>query len=235
MQLDYNELSHLDTLALRLKYVRKFRDLSQVYIQEKTGIPQSAYSYLEKGHNMKSIYLPEIAKVLKVDLAWLLTGEIPLSSVLVTATTERCCVPHVKLSLLEGLKETEISNLDLANVVHFEIISTFPFPPEFFKSNKFDLDEFFVLQCDFANLHGVINAGNYFAISTEPKHQIINHGGYYAVVFRGEIMFVQIFKQGLNLFKLHSTSSEFFDLEVGGEEVSGFKVIGRICWKSGLI
>lgn len=235
MELNFENLGHLDTLALRLKYVRKFRDFSQVYIQTKTGVPQSIYSSLENGKNLNSSYLPEIAKVLKVDLTWLLTGEMSSNVVLTTATIEKCCIPLVDLSLFNGLKETEISNLDLTKIVHFETVSTFPFPPEFFKSNIFDLDEFFVLQCNFNNLHGVINAGNYFAISTEPKNQRINHGSYYAVVFRGEIMFVQIFKQGRNCFKLHSTNSECFDLEVGEDELSSLKVIGRICWKSGLI
>ena len=229
------DLSHLTTLAERLKYARKASDLSQTYIVNQTGIPQSTYSNLEIGKNLNSSYLPSIAKVLKVNLDWLLTGEIKGDIEATACTSDIKLAPVVELNLLDHSKTTKIANFGLMELVSMTTVAAYPFQSEFFEHHKFDLNDFKVVQCNFDHLDGFINFGDYFAISTMLKDQVIRHGCYYVVVYLGEIMFVQIFKHGMNHYKLHCTNQKYYDLEVSGEMLSEFKVIGRISWKSGLI
>lgn len=229
------DLSHLTTLAERLKYARKDSGLSQSYIEQKTGISQSTYSNLEIGKNLNSSYLPNIAKVLKVDLDWLLTGVINENIEPTESTSGIELAPVVELHLLDHSKTTKIANLGLMELVSMPTVAMYPFQSEFFEHHKFDLKELKVVQCNFDQLDGFINFGDYFAISTMLKDQVIRHGCYYVVVYLGEIMFVQIFKHGINHYKLHCPNQKYYDLEISGETLSDFKVIGRISWKSGLI
>lgn len=65
----------LNSLQERLKYARNKLNLTQLEVANRAGIKQPSYSSLETNENNgSSKYLPEIAKVLGVDLYWLVSG-----------------------------------------------------------------------------------------------------------------------------------------------------------------
>ena len=59
----------------RLKEARKKANKTQADIADAVKMSQPAYQALESGRNVKSSFLPEIAKYLGVDVYWLQTGE----------------------------------------------------------------------------------------------------------------------------------------------------------------
>lgn len=65
----------MDTLPERLKYARELLDLSQQEVADAVGMKQPSYYQLESGKTKRSRYIHDIAKVLKVDVDWLLSGK----------------------------------------------------------------------------------------------------------------------------------------------------------------
>ena len=65
----------LDTLAKRLESARQELGLSQTDVASIININPSNYSRLEAGKVRRSSYLNEIAKVLKVEVDWLTSGD----------------------------------------------------------------------------------------------------------------------------------------------------------------
>lgn len=64
------------TLGERLKYAReKIRNLKQKELEEISGVKQQIISRVEKGEIKRTKYLPELAKALKINLSWLLSGK----------------------------------------------------------------------------------------------------------------------------------------------------------------
>lgn len=230
----------LNTLAERLLYTRQARKVTQKQIQTNTGISQSSYSDLEGGKRLNSSYLFNIAKYLKVDLDWLLNGvssnpkEIDVDDVVVQ-NANVVLAPVVVLTILNTNSSKSLAKIGLLELVSMTTVAQYPFSDEFIKNAELDCNQLKVMQCNFDHLEGFIDLGDYFAFSTITKDKEIKHGAYYVVVFSGEILFCQIFKQGKSSFKLHCTNNKYFDIDITDEMFEEFRVIGRICWKSSTI
>ena len=65
----------LTTLAQRVKKLRLERDWSQAQLAEKIGANPSVIGNIERRNSKSTEYAEQLADVLEVDLAWLLTGK----------------------------------------------------------------------------------------------------------------------------------------------------------------
>lgn len=65
----------LNTLAQRVKKLRIERDWSQAQLAEKIGANPSVIGNIERRNSKSTEYAEQLADVLEVDLAWLLTGK----------------------------------------------------------------------------------------------------------------------------------------------------------------
>lgn len=65
----------LNTLAQRVKKLRLERDWSQAQLAEKIGANPSVIGNIERRNSKSTEYAEQLADVLEVDLAWLLTGK----------------------------------------------------------------------------------------------------------------------------------------------------------------
>lgn len=65
----------LNTLAQRVKKLRLERDWSQAQLAEKIGANPSVIGNIERRNSKSTEYAEQLADVLDVDLAWLLTGK----------------------------------------------------------------------------------------------------------------------------------------------------------------
>ena len=65
----------LNTLAQRVKKLRLERDWSQAQLAEKIGANPSVIGNIERRNSKSTEYAEQLANVLEVDLAWLLTGK----------------------------------------------------------------------------------------------------------------------------------------------------------------
>jgi len=69
------------TIGARVKQARTQARLTQVALAKKTGIKQSTVSDLERGENMKSAYIAQIAHACGVSPLWLATGRGDMAAV----------------------------------------------------------------------------------------------------------------------------------------------------------
>lgn len=65
----------MNTLPDRLKFAREQLNLSQQQVADAVGMKQPSYYQLEAGKTKRSRFINDIAKVLKTDVDWLMTGE----------------------------------------------------------------------------------------------------------------------------------------------------------------
>jgi len=65
----------MNALPDRLKFAREQLDLSQQQVADAVGMKQPSYYQLEAGKSKRSRFIHDIAKVLKTDVDWLMTGE----------------------------------------------------------------------------------------------------------------------------------------------------------------
>ncbi|AEO00990.1 cI repressor-like protein [Psychrobacter phage Psymv2] len=65
----------MNTLPDRLKSARERLNLSQQQVADAVGMKQPSYYQLEAGKSKRSRFINDIARVLKVDVDWLMTGE----------------------------------------------------------------------------------------------------------------------------------------------------------------
>jgi len=68
------------TISERIRKIREYRGLKQVTVANDMHISQQAYSWLErKSGNIKVETLKRFCDVVKIDLPFLLAGEIPVT------------------------------------------------------------------------------------------------------------------------------------------------------------
>ena len=68
------------SLSERIRKIREYRGLKQVAVASEMNITQQAYSWLEtKSGNIKVETLKRFCDVMKVDLPFLLAGDIPVT------------------------------------------------------------------------------------------------------------------------------------------------------------
>ena len=65
----------MNALPDRLKYARERLELSQQEVADAVGMKQPSYYQLEAGKSKRSRFINEIARVLKVDVDWLISGK----------------------------------------------------------------------------------------------------------------------------------------------------------------
>ena len=65
----------MNTLPDRLKFAREQLNLSQQQVADAVGMKQPSYYQLEAGKSKRSRFINDIAKVLKTDVDWLMTGD----------------------------------------------------------------------------------------------------------------------------------------------------------------
>lgn len=70
-------LKSIPSLAERLKYIRKFKDLSQIELAELAGTTQQAIQQAESGKAQNPRYLHKIALELDVPYEWLTMNLVP--------------------------------------------------------------------------------------------------------------------------------------------------------------
>lgn len=109
-------------LGVNLCIARKSRGISQKDIAELVGMSQPAYQALETGRNKKTSFLPQIAKVLEVEVEWLLYNtesdiSAPLKNDLTTG--DRVRIERLKLNMSQvdlaekaGVTQGAISGLE---------------------------------------------------------------------------------------------------------------------------
>ena len=65
----------MPNLADRLKYIRKYHNLSQVELAEQAGTTQQAIQQAEKGKARQPRYLHHLAQALDIPIDWMIFGD----------------------------------------------------------------------------------------------------------------------------------------------------------------
>lgn len=92
-------MSKMDSLAKRLKYARKLRELTQAQLSEKSGVNQSDISKIESGAHQKSTSLMALARALAFNPDWLDSG----NGVMQSHAVEQPLAPYGNTEALPNL------------------------------------------------------------------------------------------------------------------------------------
>jgi len=102
----------METIALKIKQIRKELSLTQKEFSEKIGIERSLLSHIEIGDSMPSIeFYSSIAKIFRINLNWLITGEgnMLVNDVAIKNNNSEI-IEHLKDEI--KLKDSEIKELN---------------------------------------------------------------------------------------------------------------------------
>lgn len=222
----------------RLKLARKNAGKSQGQVASEANITQSNYSQLETGKIDSSSHLPEIAKVLGVDVYWLQTGEtgIPSKVQSILDNTAR----HVLSTEIDPATKIWLPLMDISFSCgegediscHFEETKKIlAFEPDFLESRNVKEKNVRLLYATGDSMEPYIYQGDIFAIDIQDTD--VKDGQIYAVYFEGEALLKQIFKEAGKTLILHSLNQKYKDKVVSESNGADFKVLGRQFWRAG--
>lgn len=229
----------MSTLGTRLREVRTSKNLTQADVARAVGMSQPSYHSLERDIASKSIYLTEIAKFLKVDPYWLLTGktELEVDAEVVDLIKN---TPNVKVT---SSNDDDRIFIDLVNIrfscgngesieFHFDdVISKREFSPSFFKKYNVKPENVKLAIAKGDSQEPYICDNDEFAIDISDTE--IRDGLFYAIYFEGEAMLKQIFKEEGGKLILHSLNPKYRDKTVTSLNGTSFRVLGRQFYRAG--
>lgn len=230
----------MQDLASRLRATRLDRGLSQADVAKAVGMSQPSYHSLEKGFTSRSVYLTEIAKVLRVDSYWLLTGKTASD---VDAEVTNLLEKSSKVGVTSNDNNEERIWIDLVNIrfscgdgesieFHFDdVISKRDFSPSFFKKHGVKPENVKLAIAKGDSQEPYICNEDEFAIDISDTE--IKEGEFYAIYFEGEAMLKQIFKEEGGKLTLHSLNPKYKDKIVSDTNGVGFRVLGRQFYRAG--
>lgn len=235
----FKEFEGMTTQSQRLKEARLKAGLSQKQVAEAVGMKQPSYNYLEKNDKGGSTHLPEIARVLGVDVFWLRTGE---SATKVDASVQKMLDSSRNIPL-NDLYNNEGVWIDLVNVrfscgdgesveFHFDDVKRrVRFDSEFFAHHNVKPENVRLVEALGDSQEPFVCSGDLFAIDISDVE--IRDGKYYAVYFEGEAMLKRISKEAGGVLRLQSLNPKYIDKVVSKENGAEFRVIGRQFWRAG--
>lgn len=214
----------LDSLQSRLKYSRRSANLTQLEVADLVGMKQPSYSSLERNKDQGgSKFLPAIAKVLGVDVNWLVFGsadseEAPLSN--------ECKISVVTFPIVQPEFDTKCGEISLSNILSYIHLS-----PNVLRSVKNKAQHIKFIEMQNKSMSPMLNKND--LIGFDYKQTQVIDGCIYLVLFEGEFMFRQIFKETGGFLILKSLNDHIYPDKRVLSNAQGFKVVGTQCFRIG--
>lgn len=214
----------LDSLQSRLKYARKKLNLTQYEVARRSGLKQPSYSVLEVNkNNAGSKFLPAIAKVLCVDVNWLLYGHDASE---VSILSSNPISQLVTIPVIEPHVEPETGKVSLDKILKFVHLS-----PNILKNISGKVSQVKFLEVHNNSMSPVLNVND--LVGFDPNDSEVKDGDIYLILFEGEFMFRQIFKESGGFLTLSSMNKNSYPNKCVHTNTNGLKVIGKQCFRLG--
>lgn len=181
----------MDTLAKRLRFARKERELTQEQLAEASGVKQSDISKLERGTSQTTTGLVRLASALHCHPEWLDTGDGPIwitatpQAIALENNEEYPAIRRVKFKLSAGATgfAVEYENDDAAPIV---------FQRSWFERNGYRPDKMFAVRVANGSMNPGLYDGDTVVVNTEattPKDGVV-----FAVNYEGELVIKRLIR-----------------------------------------
>lgn len=223
-----------EELKDRLIFARKRKGLSQSQIAEKVGMSQPSYYKIENGLTQRSGYINEIAKVLEVDVDWLLTGKgsmLPVTDDVQQQLNQLGMVAN-KDDVLIPLYSTFFCYGDGCQVFDFEDVKGYrKFDRKFFTDIGVNPNEFKLVCAINDSMRPYINNGDEVGVAVNQVEVV--DGQVYALLLDGERMFKRVFREAGGALRLSSYNPSYPDRIVTADNHDSLRIVGRQVYRAG--
>lgn len=229
----------MEPLSDRLKAVRYERGLSQHDLARISSVSQSTIASLENGRAKGSKFLVLIASALAVDVEWLMTGE---------GDRERWDIAHHRESddqprRVEGAPGGPDRTL-WVDWFSYEINPAGAIQWTTREEHAIGLSAnvFRATRAHFEDCRGLAMQGDSMEPFLFDREMLVvdstrvqpREAKVYALVFEGEQMVKQIFKQSGGALLLHSFNTKYPDRLIPAEHVDGLHIVGQCIYREGI-
>lgn len=219
---------NLSSLNLRLRFSRKRARLTQTQVAETVGMKQPSYSALEsEGNKTGSTFLPHIAKVLQVDLDWLIHGGPIEEAKADPVESLEIDEAMYTIPVIQPMAYTDHSStkIDTSKVLRYEQLNS-----GLLNRKKINQKHLKLIEMNNHSMHPFINKMD--LVGFDPTQNQILDGEVYLVYFEGEFMVKRIFKEQNHRLVLSSYNPSYREKTISSDS-ENFVVVGRQCYRSG--
>lgn len=219
-----------ETLMSRVRQARIAKGLSQQQIAEAVGMSQPSYYKIENGKTQRSGYINDIARVLGVDVDWLINGKAGSNDV---STIKR----PTQASSEDEHVEIPIYNVffccgDGSKVFDFEEVKGYrKLPKRFFDKEHINPDNFKLVCAANDSMAPFINDKDEVGIDISDTE--IRDGQVYALLLDGERMFKRVLREAGGALRLTSFNPSYPDKVITADNHESLMIVGRQVYRAG--
>lgn len=219
-----------ETLMSRVRQARMAKGLSQQQIAEAVGMSQPSYYKIENGKTQRSGYINDIARVLGVDVDWLINGKAGSTDV---STIKR----PTQASSGDEHVEIPIYNVffccgDGSKAFDFEEVKGYrKMPKRFFNEEHINPDNFKLVCAANDSMAPFINDKDEVGIDISDTE--IRDGQVYALLLDGERMFKRVLREAGGALRLTSFNPSYPDKVITADNHESLMIVGRQVYRAG--
>lgn len=219
-----------ETLMSRVRQARMAKGLSQQQIAEAVGMSQPNYYKIENGKTQRSGYINDIARVLGVDVDWLINGKAGSKDV---STIKR----PTQASSEDEHVEIPIYNVffccgDGSKAFDFEDVKGYrKIPKRFFNKEHINPDNFKLVCAANDSMAPFINDKDEVGIDISDTE--IRDGQVYALLLDGERMFKRVLREAGGALRLTSFNPSYPDKVITADNHESLMIVGRQVYRAG--
>lgn len=219
-----------ETLMSRVRQARMSKGLSQQQVAEAVGMSQPSYYKIENGKTQRSGYINDIARVLGVDVDWLINGKAGSKDV---STIKR----PTQASSEDEHVEIPIYNVffccgDGSKVFDFEEVKGYrKLPKRFFDKERINPDNFKLVCAANDSMSPFINDKDEVGIDISDTE--IRDGQVYALLLDGERMFKRVLREAGGALRLTSFNPSYPDKVITADNHESLMIVGRQVYRAG--
>lgn len=223
-----------ETLMSRVRQARMAKGLSQQQIAEAVGMSQPNYYKIENGKTQRSGYINDIARVLGVDVDWLIGGDAYIGN-------ESTAIAKQPAQLLikdeEEHVEIPIYNVffccgDGSKAFDFEEVKGYrKMPKRFFNKEHINPDNFKLVCAANDSMAPFINDKDEVGIDISDTE--IRDGQVYALLLDGERMFKRVLREAGGALRLTSFNPSYPDKVITADNHESLMIVGRQVYRAG--
>lgn len=226
-----------DSLMARVKRSRNAKGYSQKQVAEAIGMSQPSYYKIENGLTKRSGYINDIAKVLGVEVDWLIDGieSTPAENsefLIAPSNSSKEVILRPEDAMVIPVYNILLCWNDKTKIFYFEEIDGYhTFSSEFFTKRNIKPKDFKMVLASSESMAPYINDKDQVGIVLNDTS--IRDGQVYAVLLDGEFMFKRVFREAGGVLRLNSFNSSYPDRLVTTDNNGSLIIVGRQNYRAG--
>ncbi|MGA4125529.1 XRE family transcriptional regulator [Ralstonia nicotianae] len=235
----------MSTLGQRVKEAREAVPMTQEALARAVGVSQGLIGQIESGKNQGSKHIASLARVLNVSADWLETGMGSRSRVTTphggTVIYGRPITTYNSLDELPPESTIMITHIDVAlsagngrETWHIEELTPLPFQADYIRRLDATPKNLVAVKVRGDSMEPRLFDGDTVVVDKADR-RIPASGGVFALVYSGEMLVKQLFKQPDGSLRVVSDNKDKYDpFTVPTDQLEYIEIVGRVKYRSGM-